>query len=74
MVIMMMTRRRGWLLLDVVMVVVMIIMMIIRQRTYMIYIMIIESKAWLVTARCAGDCRATSLRLRLASGQVDQDD
>ena len=31
-------------------------------------------QAWLVTARCAGDCRATSLRLRLASGQVDQPD
>ena len=31
---------------------------------------ILTYQAWLVTARCAGDCRATSLRLRLASGQV----
>jgi len=31
----------------------------------------LNMEAWLVTARCAGDCRATSLRLRLASGQAD---
>ena len=36
--------------------------------------MMVTAQAWLVTARCAGDCRATSLRLRLASGQVDQPD
>ena len=41
-----------------------IIIIIIIVRT------ILTNQAWLVTARCAGDCRATSLRLRLASGQV----
>ena len=38
--------------------------------TIIIIITILTYQAWLVTARCAGDCRATSLRLRLASGQV----
>ena len=40
----------------------------------MLSMMMTGKQAWLVTARCAGDCRATSLRLRLASGQVDQPD
>ena len=40
----------------------------------MLSMMMTGLQAWLVTARCAGDCRATSLRLRLASGQVDQPD
>ena len=38
--------------------------------TIIIITTILTYQAWLVTARCAGDCRATSLRLRLASGQV----